>query len=102
VILGNHGGEIEVGESTTRIPLHFAVAVTDRIDGEAINALPIPLRDLFDVPDLQDTDDEIANGTFVPPPGGPYPLAHFTAPRVDYSLQRRTTPAPGPTIFRIS
>ena len=43
---------------------------------------------LFDVPDLQDTDDEIANGTFVPPPGGPYPLAHFTAPRVDYSLQR--------------
>ena len=24
----------------------------------------------------------------MPPPGGPYPLAHFTAPRVDYSLQR--------------
>jgi hypothetical protein len=47
----------------------------------------VPLRDLFDVPDLQDTDDEIANGTFIPP-GGPYPLAHFTAPRVDYSLQR--------------
>ncbi|WP_417308942.1 AMP nucleosidase [Devosia sp.] len=88
VILANHGGAIEVGESSTRIPLHFAVAANERIDGEAINALPIPLRDLFDVPDLQDTDDEIANGTFVPPPGGPYPLAHFTAPRVDYSLQR--------------
>ena len=88
VILANHGGAIEVGESTTRIPLHFAIPTTERIDGEAINALPIPLRDLFDVPDLQDTDDEIANGTFVPPPGGPYPLAHFTAPRVDYSLQR--------------
>jgi AMP nucleosidase len=88
VILANHGGSIEVGESSTRIPLHFALAPNERIDGEAINALPIPLRDLFDVPDLQDTDDEIANGTFVPPPGGPYPLAHFTAPRVDYSLQR--------------
>jgi AMP nucleosidase len=88
VILGNHGGAIEVGESTTRIPLHFALSATERIDGEAINALPIPLRDLFDVPDLQDTDDEIANGTFIPPVGGPYPLAAFTAPRVDYSLQR--------------
>ena len=88
VILANHGGVIEVGESTTRIPLHFALNATDRIDGEAIAELPIPLRDLFDVPDLQDTDDEIANGTFIPPVGGPYPLAHFTAPRVDYSLQR--------------
>ncbi len=88
VILRNHGGAIEVGESSTKIPLHFAIPTTERIDGEAINALPIPLRDLFDVPDLADTDDEIANGTFVPPPGGPYPLAHFTAPRVDYSLQR--------------
>lgn len=88
VILENHGGAIEVGESTTRMPLHFALPANERIDGEAINALPIPLRDLFDVPDLQDTDDEIANGTFVPPVGGPYPLAHFTAPRVDYSLYR--------------
>ncbi|MBN9306169.1 MAG: AMP nucleosidase [Devosia sp. 67-54] len=88
VILRNHGGTIDIGESATRIPLHFALAPDERIDGEAINALPIPLRDLFDVPDLQDTDDEIANGTFVPPPGGPYPLAHFTAPRVDYSLYR--------------
>jgi AMP nucleosidase len=87
VILRNHGGTIDVGESATRIPLHFALA-GERIDGEAINALPIPLRDLFDVPDLADTDDEIANGTFVPPAGGPYPLAHFTAPRVDYSLAR--------------
>jgi AMP nucleosidase len=88
VILGNHGGAIEVGESLTRIPIHFALGSNERLDGEAIMNLPIPLRDLFDVPDLQDTDDEIANGTFVPPPGGPYPLAHFTAPRVDYSLYR--------------
>jgi AMP nucleosidase len=87
-ILKNHGGAIEIGESTTRIPLHFALSPSERIDGEAINALPIPLRDLFDVPELEDTDDEIANGSFIPPVGGPYPLAHFTAPRVDYSLQR--------------
>jgi AMP nucleosidase len=88
VILANHGGVVEVGESQTRIPLHFAIPSDHNVDGEALEALPIPLRDLFDVPDLQDTDDEIANGTFVPPMGGPYPLSHFTAPRVDYSLYR--------------
>ena len=88
VILKNHGGTIDIGESDTPIPLHFAVAANERIDGAALNALNIPLRDVFDAPDLGNTDDEIANGTFVPPRGGPYPLAAFTAPRVDYSLFR--------------
>ena len=60
------------------------------MDGEALNKLGIPLRDIFDAPDLAHADDEIANGTFVPPPGGPYPLSPFTAPRVDYSLHRLT------------
>lgn len=88
VILKNHGGAIDVGESDTPIPLHFAVAPNERLDGKALNALNIPLRDVFDAPDLTNTDDEIANGTYVPPRGGPYPLAAFTAPRVDYSLFR--------------
>ena len=47
-----------------------------------------PLRDLFDVPDLDGTDDHIANGTFEPLPGEPRPLAPFTAQRIDYSLHR--------------
>jgi len=88
VILKNHGGTIDIGESDTPIPLHFAVAPNERVDGDALNRLNIPLRDVFDAPDLANTDDEIANGTFVPPQGGPYPLAAFTAPRVDYSLYR--------------
>jgi AMP nucleosidase len=46
------------------------------------------LRDLFDLPDLAAMDDGIANGTHDPAPGEPQPLALFTAPRVDYSLQR--------------
>src|SRR5690348_1232419 len=33
VILRNHGGTIDVGESATRIPLHFALAPDERIDG---------------------------------------------------------------------
>jgi len=90
VLLKNHGGTIEVGESAIPIPLHFAVQPKERVDGEALNALGIPLRDIFDAPDLAHADDEIANGTFVPPQGGPYPLSAFTAPRIDYSLHRLT------------
>lgn len=88
VILRNHGGTIDIVESDTPIPLHFAVKANERIDGEALNALNIPLRDMFDAPDLANTDDEIANGTYVSPKGGPYPLSSFTGPRVDYSLFR--------------
>ncbi|MHB1102936.1 MAG: AMP nucleosidase [Devosia sp.] len=88
IILKNHGGAIHVGESATPIPLHFAVDENERLDGQSLNNLGIPLRDIFDTPDLTDTDDEIANGTFIPPVGGPYPLAAFTAPRIDYSLHR--------------
>ncbi len=88
IILKNHGGEITVGESSIPIPLHFALNASDTLDGSALNELGIPLRDIFDAPDLNHTDDEIANGTFIPPQGGPYPLAAFTAPRVDYSLFR--------------
>ncbi len=88
LILRNHGGPLEVAESTVPIPLHFAMTPSERIDGAVLNATGIPLRDLFDTPDLADADDEIANGTFIPPVGGPYPLAAFTAPRIDYSLQR--------------
>ncbi|WIJ23596.1 AMP nucleosidase [Devosia sp. RR2S18] len=87
-ILKNHGGTIDIGESDTPIPLHFSMPPDERVDGEALNALSVPLRDVFDAPDLAHTDDEIANGSFVPRKGGPYPLSAFTAPRVDYSLFR--------------
>lgn len=88
LILKNHGGKIEVGESETPIPLHFAVDPKERVEGDTLLDIGVPLRDLFDVPDLAHMDDEIANGTFIPPAGGPYPLAAFTGPRVDYSLHR--------------
>ncbi len=88
LLLKNHDCNIEIGESDTPIPVHFALKPSDTLDGDTFNAFDIPLRDLFDVPDLTHTDDEIANGTYIPPAGGPYPLAAFTAPRVDYSLHR--------------
>jgi AMP nucleosidase len=88
LILANHHTPIEIGESDTPIPVHFALGPSEKVDGEAVANREVALRDIFDVPDLAHTDDEIANGTYIPDPAGPYPLAAFTAPRVDFSLHR--------------
>ncbi len=88
LILKNHGGSIEVSESNTPIPLHYVLDPAQNIDVSSIRKMDKPLRDLFDVPDLSNTDDEIANGTYVTKKGEPFPLAAFRAPRIDYSLHR--------------
>src|SRR5437868_3881881 len=46
------------------------------------------MQNLFDLPDLHNMDDGIANGTWRHQPGQSQPLALFTAARVDYSLHR--------------
>lgn len=88
VIMRNHGVPVTVSESETPIPVHFAFLEGTHVDGSFADSLKRPLRDIFDVPDLNGTDDLIANGTFEPIPGEPLPLAPFTAQRIDYSLHR--------------
>lgn len=88
LILRNHGVPITVGESETPIPVHFAFLEGTYVDTSAAERIKRPLRDIFDVPDLNGTDDHIANGTFEPLPGEAMPLAPFTAQRIDYSLHR--------------
>ncbi|OZI35761.1 AMP nucleosidase [Bordetella genomosp. 1] len=87
-LLQNHRVPIEIGESDSPIPLHFAFPDGAYVEGEHLESLKRPLRDLFDVPDLAVTDDAIVNGSWKGRPGEPSPLAPFTAPRVDYSLHR--------------
>ncbi|WP_457582691.1 AMP nucleosidase [Ensifer canadensis] len=87
-LMRNHGLGITVSESSTPIPLHFAFGEGAHVEASAGDAIDIPLRDLFDAPDLTTTDDEIANGSYEPGPGEPSPLAPFTAQRIDYSLAR--------------
>jgi len=48
------------------------------------------LRDVFDVPDLANTNDDIVNGFGFTYPDGAAPLSPFTAQRIDYSLARLT------------
>ena len=88
VIMRNHGVPITISESETPIPVHFAFLEGTHVDASSADRIKRPLRDIFDVPDLNATDDHIANGTFEPIPGEPLPLAPFTAQRIDYSLHR--------------
>jgi AMP nucleosidase len=88
LLLGNHGVELEVGTSNQPIPVHFSFAENEHIEGQMSAERRARMRDQFDLPDLTAMDDGIANGTHVPKAGEPQPLSLFTAPRVDYSLQR--------------
>ena len=88
LLLKNHGVSIEVGTSAQPIPVHFSLAEHDHLEGSMPPERRLLMRDLFDLPDLAAMDDGIANGTHGARPGEALPLALFTAPRVDYSLQR--------------
>ena len=86
LLLKNHNQPVMVGYSDTSIPLHFAMAGRD--DVAMAGELSFTLRDIFDVPDLSITNDDIVNGEGVRNADGSVPLAPFTAQRVDYSLAR--------------
>ncbi|MCA0273966.1 MAG: AMP nucleosidase [Proteobacteria bacterium] len=87
LLIRNHGVPVVVGPSDTPIPVHFAVSGSSMgVPQEGV--LDFPLRDIFDVPDLATTSDDIVNGTAKSNPDGSGHLAPFTAQRVDYSLAR--------------
>ena len=88
LLIQNHGMPVRIGTSDTPIPLHFAMGEDAHVEGSIEDTLHRPLRDLFDVPDLNTTDDHIVNGNARPAPTGARPLAPFTAQRIDYSLAR--------------
>ncbi|RED17933.1 AMP nucleosidase [Pontivivens insulae] len=88
LLMNNHGVPVQVSVSDTPIPLHFALPEGAHVEGSIEDRLGGPLRDTFDVPDLETTNDDIVNGTQGPDASGHNPLAAFTAQRVDYSLAR--------------
>ncbi len=88
LLMTNHGVKLLVGISDTPMPVHFAVANDATVSVPQAGTIDFTLRDIFDVPDLANTNDDIVNGTFEPGPDGIGALAPFTAQRVDYSLAR--------------
>lgn len=87
LLIANHDQPVEIGYSSTPMPVHFAVANDPDITVPHQGAATFSMRDVFDVPDLSNTNDDIVNGTYTSP-DGIAPLAPFTAQRVDYSLAR--------------
>ncbi|MCK5554727.1 MAG: AMP nucleosidase [Alphaproteobacteria bacterium] len=89
LILKNHPeSDLRVGVSNIPIPLHFALGENFHLECDLSTEQLITLPEIFDQPDLKIMDDMIPNGTNVRKEGEPKPLALFTAPRVDLSLQR--------------
>lgn len=87
LLIKHHEQPVVIGPSTTPIPIHFAVAANPDLTVPQDGAAGFTLRDVFDVPDLSTTNDDIVNGTY-DPPDGIGPLSLFTAQRIDYSLAR--------------
>jgi AMP nucleosidase len=88
LLVQNHGVAVQIGPSDTPIPVHFAVSGNPGLSVPQEGVMEFSLRDVFDVPDLVTTNDDIVNGTLTRYPDGSAPLAPFTAQRVDYSLAR--------------
>jgi AMP nucleosidase len=88
LLIQNHGVPVTIGLSDTPMPVHFAVANDANLTVPQDGVLDFPLRDVFDVPDLSTTHDDIVNGYGFVYPDGASPLSPFTAQRVDYSLAR--------------
>ena len=88
LLMQNHRVPVTIGASTTPMPVHFAVANDASVTVPQEGAADFHLRDIFDVPDLSTTHDDIVNGHGFLYPDGAAPLAPFTAQRVDYSLAR--------------
>jgi AMP nucleosidase len=87
-LIENHDVPVYIGPSITPIPVHFAVLNDAEVQVPQEGAMAFPLRDAFDVPDLQTTHDHIVNGYGFTYEDGASPLAPFTAQRIDYSLAR--------------
>ncbi len=87
LLIRNHGRPVTIQPSVTPIPVHFAVQNDATITVPHEGAADFTLRDVFDVPNLSSTNDDIVNGTYSSP-DGTQPLAPFSAQRVDYSLAR--------------
>jgi AMP nucleosidase len=87
LLIENHDQPVTIGPSDTPIPVHFAVTGEHAADIPQEGAADFTLRDIFDVPDLSTTNDDIVNGTYEPA-DDVRALAPFTAQRVDYSLAR--------------
>ncbi|HPD82871.1 MAG TPA: AMP nucleosidase [Alphaproteobacteria bacterium] len=88
-LLRNHKGvELEIGVSDLPMPIHFALGEDFHLEGDLTTEQMDSLPRLFDQPELDLMDDQIANATYLVSEGQSSPLALFPAARTDLSLMR--------------
>jgi len=75
LLVENHGVPVEIGPSDTPIPVHFAMGSGTGMTVPQDGVMTFSLRDVFDVPDLATTNDDIVNGLLTRYPDGSAPLA---------------------------
>ena len=88
LLLANHKVPLEIGVSDDVIPIHFALGDNVMQVKEVTPDIQALLPHYFDQPDLYHIDDTIVNGAWSVRDNDALPLALFTAPRVDLSMQR--------------
>jgi AMP nucleosidase len=86
LLVGDYGVTVETGLSSQEIPFPY---VLDGLDTGALEGVPpTELARYFPATELAEIGDEIADGLFLPDPGGDRPLALFDGLRTDFSLAR--------------
>lgn len=85
LIIDFHKVPVFVGVSARPIALPFVIEnATADVSSDDVQSM----QAIFELPDLARISDDVPNGTFNPEPGHPFPLALFTAERVDLGLHR--------------
>ncbi|WP_156679809.1 AMP nucleosidase [Sphingomonas profundi] len=86
LLVNGYGVTVEAGVSDQQIPFPY---VLDGIEASALDGVPpTELARHFPATELSEIGDEIADGLFLPDPGGDRPLALFDGLRTDFSLAR--------------
>lgn len=88
LLQANHNVPFTIGVSETPIPIHFALGENSHLEGLITPQKIQQLPNIFDLPDLVSMDDNISNYGFEQHFNAAQPLALFTAPRIDISMQR--------------
>ncbi len=87
-VMSNHQVPVKIGVSDWPIPIRYAFADGLPKDVTLDDAAAQKFEACFDPINLEYVDDRVVNKSIIAGDQGRTPLAFFTAPRVDYSLQR--------------